>query len=218
MASSLRRPPRSLSTRALSDLGNIRGAHDGGSGDGDAKADAKPERSVSSRTSTEALQAALLRHRTLELQARLRGGSPLADAGSAAALASSGADAMPLPSSFPGGMSRPPLPGVAAAGRAVPAGAIRGSAALTPQEELRGCLCGGAGAAHRPRTFTVVDWVDRWNEDMRSAFVAAGVAIWGGRSGGGKAEPPPADAAGPAPAAPGEQGPPALVPMVVMAR
>lgn len=221
MEPSLRRPPRSLSSRALSDTGNTRAAARNGSENGDRAL--KPERANSSRTDKEALQAALLRHRTLELQARLRAGSPLgADAGSAAGLGSNGAtassrlDALPMPSSFPGGTSRPPLPGVTAAGRAVAPGA-RGSAHLTPEEELRGCLCGGAGSAHRPRTFTVVDWVDRWNEDMRCAFVAAGTALWGGRK-SGKDAATAADADAAEPGTPQQQEAPALVPMVAMAR
>jgi hypothetical protein len=64
-----------------------------------------------------------------------------------------------------------------------------------------------------------VDWVDRWNEDMRSAFVAAGTVLWGGgRKSGGKNEATAAEADGTEPGTPQQQEAPALVPMVAMAR
>ena len=197
------RPPlRSLSSRALSES-NVQGGPD--------DAAKPPERSNSLRTESEALHAALLRHRTLELQAKLRAGSPL---GTAAAPSAGPADLLPLPSSLPGGVSRPAASRAEAAAKWVPPPAgTRGSAALTPEEELRGCLCGGAGESHKPRSFTVLDWADMWGSQLRSAFVQAGTALWGGGSG----------QAGDAGAAsnPGEsnqRGPPVLVPMVVLAR
>ena len=195
------RPPlRSLSSRALSES-NVQGGPD--------DAVKPPERSNSLRTESEALHAALLRHRTLELQAKLRAGSPL---GTAAAPPDGPTDLLPLPTSLPGGVSRPAAARAEAKWVPPPAG-VRGSAALTPEEELRGCLCGGAGESHKPRSFTVLDWADLWGSQLRSAFVQAGTALWGGGSGN----------AGNAEAAndPGEakqRGPPVLVPMVVLAR
>ena len=175
----------------------------------------KPERSNSVRTESEALHAALLRHRTLELQAKLRSGSLL---GTAAPAPASPADLLPLPSSLPGGVSRTPAAGTAAATRwAPPPSGTRGSAALTPEEELRGCICGGAGSNHRPRTYTVVDWFDTWGSQVRSALLHAGRVIWGGGNGSGHGgnDNAHADAA---PSAAQQQGPPVLVPMVVLAR
>ena len=197
------RPPlRSLSSRALSES-NVPSESD--------DAAKPPERSNSQRTESEALHAALLRHRTLELQAKLRAGSPL---GTAAAPPPGPADLLPLPSSLPGGVSLPAAARAEAAAKWVPPPAgTRGSAALSPQEELRGCLCGGAGESHKPRTYTLIDWLDLWGSQARSAFVQAGTALWGGGKGNaGKAGPP--DAAG----ASSQQGPQVLVPMVVMAR
>ena len=205
-AGAMERPPRpplrSLSSRALSES-NVPCEPD--------DAAKPPERSNSQRTESEALHAALLRHRTLELQSKLRAGSPL---GTAAGPPASPADLLPLPSSLPGGISRPAAARAEAATKWVPPpSGTRGSAALSPEEELRGCLCGGAGESHKVRTFTVIDWLDLWGSQARSAFVQAGTAIWGGGK-GNAGDAGASNAAG----ASTQPGPPVLVPMVVMAQ
>jgi len=201
MDASQRRAPRCLSSRALS-------AGDGGAGGAGDEESKAPERSSSTRTEAEALHAQLLRHRTLELQARLRGGAGSQTSllgGDRGGAPGAQTDLLQLPSSLPGGTSRT---AVGMRGAARPPGVIRGSAALTPEEELRGCFCGSTGN-HRARTYTLADWLDTWGKELRSTLLHLGHAVFGGKAASASQSDAPAAV---------EQAPPPVVPMVAMAR
>ncbi len=54
----------------------------------------------------------------------------------------------------------------------------------TPAQELLGAFCGEA-PFHKPRSYTLADWLEVWGTQMREAACAAGMHVWRARGGGG---------------------------------
>jgi hypothetical protein len=159
---------------------------------------AAAEAPASPRSPEEATRAALLRHRTLLLQARMR--EATADAAAAAtgpllpcpAHAGSSAASLRPVRADSGRSAASSASASSSAARAAAAyiaehgpPSPRGSAMPTPGQELLGAFCGEA-PFHKPRSYTLADWLEVWGAQVREAALAAGMHVW--RAHGGRRE------------------------------